>query len=84
MPWLLTLLKQIGSWLIPMLVKEIMDAWIERQKEKREQKEEKAKDEQATKELVKESQVKEGVTDEEISKAQESAWDRFVAKFKRM
>lgn len=47
--------------------------------EKRKAKKEDAK---AKNDLVKESQKTEGMTDDELSKAQESAWSRFINKLK--
>jgi len=42
----------------------------------------KKEDEKAKADLVKESQKTEGMTDDELSKAQESAWSRFINKLK--
>jgi hypothetical protein len=80
MLWLVSILKSIGSWLIPILVQEFVNDFVARRKEISEQKSKQAETQKKSEELVKDSQVTEGMSDDEINKVQESAWRRFLNK----
>lgn len=78
MGWLVALLKQIGSWLIPLIVQEVVKAYLAKQKEKREQKEGQANDQKAREELMQDLKREEGLSDEEYQKQKEAAFDKFT------
>jgi hypothetical protein len=82
-PWLLSILKSIGKFLLPIFIEEIKDWIVEyfkrRKKLKEEAKEIEKKAEEAKKEVT--EAVKPGMTDEERIAAQKSAWARFVKWF---
>ena len=78
MGWLVSLLKQIGSWLIPLIVQEVVKAYLARQKERREQKEGQANDKKAQEQLLQDMKREEGISDEEYQKQKDAAFDKFT------
>lgn len=85
MPWLVSIFKSIGAYLLPHLLEKIKDwflAWYEKRRLEKEQAEARLKESVKQEQQVIEA-VNPEMTDEERVNAQESSWRKYVSWFGR-